>query len=116
MPPPPTHTHPITGDRREGAEPRRRDCNAIAAQLKSAITHTQCTHLTGWTHAAVGAERRLHGAVTRERSEDSREERCCRRRHGMFVVSEDPERAAFHLFHYFCASLGSSFGLGFTWL
>lgn len=34
----------------------------------------------------------------------------------MFVVSEDPERAAFHLFHYFCASLGSSFGLGFTWL
>lgn len=44
MPPPPTHTHPITGDRREGAEPRRRDCNAIAAQLKSAITHTHSAH------------------------------------------------------------------------
>lgn len=42
--PPHTHTHPITGDRREGAEPRRRDCNAIAAQLKSAITHTHSAH------------------------------------------------------------------------
>lgn len=41
---PPTPPPPITGDRREGAEPRRSDCNAIAAQLKSAITHTHSAH------------------------------------------------------------------------
>lgn len=62
---------PIISDRREGVEPRRRDCNAIAARLKSAITHTHTLHTpprrAHGTHAGVGAEHRLCGAATRER-------------------------------------------------
>ena len=60
---------PIISQRLEGAEPRRRHCNAIAARLKKrrSLTHTLHTHLTvsGDEHTpAFGEELRLHGAST----------------------------------------------------
>lgn len=63
---------PIISDRREGAEPRRRDCNAIAARLKSAIAHTHAPHTpprrAHKEHTPV-SERSAgcNGAATRER-------------------------------------------------
>lgn len=59
---------PIISERREGAEPRRRDCNAIAAQLKSAFTHTYTHSLTTHTsHTRPQDTRRCRAGCT-ERS------------------------------------------------
>lgn len=97
---------PVIGERREGAEPRRRDCNAIAGRLKRAITHTHtCTLHTRRqlkTHAGVGAE--PHEA---ERSGAA----------GGAMTDLFTFYLYFLLFSSFCASvqkLPLTLGLGFT--
>lgn len=68
------------GGRVEEAEPGRRDCNAIAAQLKRAITHTHAAHTARrqtrdarWCQSGAGAERR-----TCEAESPARHEQCVR--------------------------------------
>lgn len=74
---------PIISERRGGkggeAEPRRRDCNAIAARLKSAITLTRSEHTPpGRAHRSTRRRRSrsaglYNGAATggRDRQEES---------------------------------------------